>query len=184
MAINFNLSDLSSGQRRAGTARRYNTPYTYPLLSATPYARQAAIDDADTAYKQSVLNQDKAQFDTQLAQNATQYNASLAQAARQFNENQAMQQAIAEEQASQAQTASYIGAAQDLGTVAALVGKDNLVAGGKAVADMVIPNAMTWTREALGLAAPKVASAAAPVAAESVAAIADAGSWYYLPPEQ
>lgn len=152
MAINFNLSDLSSGQRRAGTARRYNTPYTYPLLSATPSARQAAIDDADAAYKQSVLNQEKAQFDTQLAQNAAQYNTSLAQTARQFNENQAMQRAIAEEQAAQAQTASYIGAAQNLATVAALT------------KDAWLPAA----KEALGLAAPKVVSAAAPAVADAV----------------
>lgn len=163
MAINFNLSDLSSGQRRAGTARRYNTPYTYPLLSATPSARQAAIDDADAAYKQSVLNQEKAQFDTQLAQNAAQYNTSLAQTARQFNENQAMQQQIAEEQAAQAQTASYIQAGQNALTLAALVGKDNLVAGGKAVADMVLPSTMTGVRGALGIA-PKVVEAAAPTA--------------------
>jgi hypothetical protein len=167
MAINFNLSDLSSAQKRAGTGRRYNTPYTYSLLSATPQARQGAIDEADAAYKQSVLNQEKDQFNTQLAQNASQYNTSLAQTAQQFNENQAMQQAIADEQAAQAKTASYVQGGQTALTLAALVGKNNLIAGGKAVADMVLPSTMTGTRAALGIA-PKVAEAAAPAATDAV----------------
>jgi hypothetical protein len=128
---NINLSNLYSPQMQAVTGRRIKVPYQTVLASLASYARQSAADAETNKYNQSVLNQDQSQF----------------------NENQAMQQQIADEQAAQAQKASYIQGAQTLGTIAYMT------------KDAWLPAA----KEALGVAAPKIMSAAAPAAADAAA---------------